>query len=383
VTNCGEVRLGSLYALASVLHSHAGALLIVGLLAAIPGCGKGSLSKAAKWAPIRVDDPGIHGTPESYSDLEFVDPSHGWVARLALERPSGVLYTADGGRMWVDQQARCIQLDFVDQRIGWAKGHGGAVARTADAGASWTWNTANERLLDIAAVSEKEAWAIGQNGLLHTRDGGASWKVVSLPRVAATASHLMALMAICCLGANDCWVIGCVIPDDLRIFVFRTQDGGKTFEVARVPQVTIANLSPHRIQFRNLREGWAAIGGPGLLHTVDGGRTWTVVTPVVRGLGTDFCLLDCSFGTSLDGWAVGSTGDLPRSGRALALHTGDGGKTWERVRTGAETIVQSWVDCVVFVDARHGWISGKGGIPPGDMPPRPSHQVSFVLRYVP
>jgi photosystem II stability/assembly factor-like uncharacterized protein len=91
---------------------------------------------------------------------------------------------------------------------------------------------------------------------------------------------------------------------------------------------------------------------------------------------------DCVFTSHLNGWAVGATW---YNEEALAIHTNDGGKTWERVLTGAETISHSWLNRVVFVDEKHGWLSGKGGQVACDLPPisTSQHEISFILKYKP
>ncbi len=50
------------------------------------------------------------------------------------------------------------------------------------------------------------------------------------------------------------------------------------------------------------------------------------------------------------GWAVGYG--------PLALHTADGGKTWQTQRTG----VRNPLNGVDFVDGKHGWAVGEGGV---------------------
>ena len=96
--------------------------------------------------------------------------------------------------------------------------------------------------------------------------------------------------------------------------------------------------------------GWAAVGGPSLLHTEDGGKTWATVTPAIDAEVFDGDLYDCSFVDTEEGWAVGSTGRWGVGGETLVIVTSDGGKTWRRSLTGMEDIEHGSVRRVVFAD---------------------------------
>lgn len=101
-----------------------------------------------------------------------------------------------------------------------------------------------------------------------------------------------------------------------RATVLLSDDGGASYRQAqRVPvSGTLTGVS-----FVNDRQGWA-VGHWGLiLHTIDGGETWTVQRSDVT---TDQPLLDVHFMDERNGVAVGLW--------ALILHTQDGGKTWSK-----------------------------------------------------
>ncbi|NIM07334.1 MAG: hypothetical protein GTO55_11680 [Armatimonadetes bacterium] len=323
--------------------------------------------------------------------MAFVDQDKGWVAVVGRK----LLSTNDGGTSWATEVPEGIQIDFLDEKTGWAirSGLDGTLIwRTTDGGDSWIHTMARgTRLRDIAVVSEDEAWGIkrgraqpepGQpSALVHTRDGGASWQEISHPY----SDRLdVGLDGIFFLDKTHGWVIcaGPLMKDPTRQgwesrppMILRTEDGGKTFQIADTPWAHSGSFLPHRFSFSNANEGWLAMGGP-LLHTTDGGKTWEVVTPKVNGTQNEFGLIDCSFPTPTYGWAVGYGG--------VALRTRDGGKTWEQVETGTEGIKGVRLDRVVFIDEEHGWILGEGGIPPSDMPPQhPGHGISFILKYRP
>lgn len=92
-------------------------------------------------------------------------------------------------------------------------------------------------------------------------------------------------------------------------------------------------------------EGWAVTGGADVLHTTDGGVTWTD-----QPTGESDSLYAVHFVSALEGWAAGGWGAI--------LHTADGGATWERqVSATLDTLSD-----VQFVDAEHGWMIGSASV---------------------
>ena len=131
-------------------------------------------------------------------------------------------------------------------------------------------------------------------------------------------------------------------------------------------------LGPVSVRFPDPRDGWVAGGGV-ILHTADGGSTWTVQH---RGSGA---VLGLSFSDAHDGWALTAQGP--------PLRTSDGGATWapqaapegNPVAMDGEWVVSAtgglWrvggaapkpvsapgpVQAVHFADGAHGWIGVDG-----------------------
>jgi photosystem II stability/assembly factor-like uncharacterized protein len=82
-----------------------------------------------------------------------------------------------------------------------------------------------------------------------------------------------------------------------------------------------------------------------ILHTEDGGDTWTPQTS-----GTRHTLAEVYFTDEKRGWVVGDFGTI--------LHTTDGGKTW----TLQKSHVEHELTGLSFVHPNAGWIIGKWGI---------------------
>jgi hypothetical protein len=134
-------------------------------------------------------------------------------------------------------------------------------------------------------VDTNTGWVLQTRGathalrLLHTVDGGATWKPQAVPEPAAVvalqfidAQHgWIAGMG----GGNECWAN---LHPDCSEVLLRTDDGGATWRKA-----PLAGGNFTAMRFIGPREGWAmAFNGCGpcndnpnvLLHTDDGGATW-------------------------------------------------------------------------------------------------------------
>ena len=355
----------------------------------------GSFARAPHWERVWLSESPAY---EWVYDMDFADAQRGW---LCTSGPT-LTRTSDGGSTWREQKPagrpmRPLSLDFADERVAWAvEGDGHAVDVTTDGGASWQSHPLGPgyELRGIAAISATEAWATGPpvstddqyhptTCLYHTTDGGVTWREVSLP----VRWHDVWLEAISFVDKTHGWIVaaeraprGEDVPaaEARPIYIMRTTDGGKSFATSAIAPGGSFHGSC-RLSFGNRQEGWVALGWLSLLHTGDGGKTWQRVTPQAAVTGGKkegpVALEDCSFPTSKSGWVVGGGG--------LVLHTRDGGKTWQRELTGTETLRESILMRVVIVDERHGWVYGNGGDEGADMIPHPAHMMSFVLRYVP
>ncbi len=91
--------------------------------------------------------------------------------------------------------------------------------------------------------------------------------------------------------------------------------------------------------FPNEKEGWASGRWGCILHTVDGGKTWSR-----QNSGTDLTLSSIFFVDSNNGWAVGEEG--------VILHTPDGGKTWEKQKSPVPLFHMR----AFFLSSLKGWI---------------------------
>lgn len=114
--------------------------------------------------------------------------------------------------------------------------------------------------------------------------------------------------------------------------------------------------------FINQNTGWA-VGAAGIiLYTCNGGETWDI-----QKSGTDYELESVHFVDELNGWVVGGNIRAPRmkhfidrdiGAMGIILHTNDGGNTWTPQLMGDAR----WFYDVFFIDTRCGWAAGEYGL---------------------
>lgn len=122
--------------------------------------------------------------------------------------------------------------------------------------------------------------------------------------------------------------------------VIHSSDGGKTWS----HQQSNTEMTLSAIFFVDAHKGWA-VGDEGtIIHTRDGGKRWEKqLSPVA------FRLMDVHFQTDLKGWIV--------TEQTHILFTGNGGKTWDIQFRGKDFILKA----VSFCDVNHGWAVGEYG----------------------
>jgi photosystem II stability/assembly factor-like uncharacterized protein len=165
------------------------------------------------------------------------------------------------------------------------------------------------------------------------------------------------------LDANHAWVWVSNVPDGTRGLLYRTNDGGVSWQSAEVP------LGSPYLQFVDAQVGWA-MWSPGaaagsstieLFRTTDGGATWEKVyalDPAKSGNPGELPFSGQKSGvTFIDkkhGWITGSQ---PTPGYAWLFETQDSGKTWQHVDltlpAGYET-GQLTIDPPLFFSAQDG-----------------------------
>jgi hypothetical protein len=162
-------------------------------------------------------------------------------------------------------------------------------------------------------------WALVDNRLLATADGGATWQEIT-----PEAASQQPILDVKFVDAQRGWLVS---EADGGLTVFSTQDAGLTWKPGRVETGPIsAPVGGASLEFIDESNGWLAVRlqsgssfSLGLLFaTQDGGLTWQ---PRSLPLGEE-----ATFRDALHGWTAGG----PDGAQLYA--TQDGGFTWQAQR---------------------------------------------------
>ncbi len=135
--------------------------------------------------------------------------------------------------------------------------------------------------------------------------------------------------------ADNGWVVGNVGLEGL----LHTTDGGRSWTAQDGPA---GGYSLNDLEFVDGQQGWAVGAGGAILHTSDG-ATWR---PQDSGTGRSLTAL--SFADAWHGWAGDDVGYLHR--------TTDGGATW----AGLGRVAPGAIEALEFLDATTGWLGAVG-----------------------
>jgi len=287
------------------------------------------------------------GTMSWLHSIYFLDQNHGWVAGSS----GTLLETTDGGTTWskVSTTTRDTLRDvcFVDNHIGWLVAERDVyklktndearsyLLHTDDGGLTWRaiylegFDT-NARLVRLMFTDASNGWVFGETGVIFaTHDSGASWTRQTPP-----TKHL--LLGGAFLDNATGWLVGAGAT------IIRTSNSGATWQSTTLSSE--ANVRFNAASFIDRRFGWAVGSSGRVFATVDGGRAW-----IAQRSNVDSDLMDVRFVSATEGWVAGSEGTV--------LHTTDGGRFWFHENTD----IPHALERLFFTDRSHGWAVGYGG----------------------
>jgi photosystem II stability/assembly factor-like uncharacterized protein len=179
----------------------------------------------------------------------------------------------------------------------------------------------------IHMVDHLKGWALTDQNILLTSDGGMNWKDVT-PSGSAYGKYTYGDF----MNDQYAWIVSTAQSLDNSVSVLRTSDGGQHWQSSTIALKAVSLLdSPH---FLTTQEGFLelAIGGSGtankyvsIFQTTDGGQNWTEVSntssfpPNSRKTGI-------SFKDASNGWATGEGA----SATPWLYVTHDGGQSWSQ-----------------------------------------------------
>ena len=192
-------------------------------------------------------------------------------------------------------------------------------------------------IVSIRMFDEENGWAVSQERILRTADGGATWHDVS-PNAGTTFGYAACSYFLDNLHA---WVLVPNSDDMLRGILYRSGDGGLTWNELPVP------FGGGNMQFLDAKQGWmmAALGaGAGsmavsVFQTADAGASWTQTftdDPTQSGADQSLPLGGLKDGiTAISMQAAWIGGVTYAPGTVYLFQTKNGGHSWEKSRVAA------------------------------------------------
>jgi photosystem II stability/assembly factor-like uncharacterized protein len=193
--------------------------------------------------------------------------------------------TAPAGTACPGTQATPVQagsltgLEFVSADQGWAVGQDTILA-TTDGGAHWTAQLSGQLNLTSADfISDRDGWAVGSTSLLATTDGGAHWAALPEPCPVIRSVHFVSpSTGFAVAGGQNVSGNDPAMPVSGGV-VLATSDGGHAWHTLATP------ANAQTVCFSDQQHGW--LGAAGLLYrTADGGKDWTVLTSMSGQVGS-------------------------------------------------------------------------------------------------
>jgi hypothetical protein len=227
---------------------------------------------------------------------------------------------------------RVERLDAV-QAVGgtetvWAVGKG-MILTTSNFGRTWArvWRGA-QQLRDLDFVNASTGWALGDGILLGTVDGGQHWHQLGQPRAGPLRRVHFAsrTQGWGVAGGTDQADQGPMQAQGATRLV-HTSDGGRTWSALDAP------ARPQSVCFTAPDDGWLA-SGTSVWRSVDGGHRWgsrpSFTLPVPTDGLPSFAELQCAKPGAA--WVRVDAGDQAAGHRPYALYaSGDGGAHWRGV----------------------------------------------------
>ena len=237
------------------------------------------------------------------SAVSSPDPNTG----IAVGERGAVLRTTDGGTTWVQFSSGVVSdlygLKFTDISTGTAVGDSGKILHTTNGGSTWTQqyspNVQTRQLRSVDFINGTTGCAVGETGtIVWTTNGGTTW---SPPSGSVPAVRFL---GVALADANSAVAVG------ESGAILRTTNGGSTWVVKRFS----SGDTLYSVSFSGASRGFA-VGNHLVLHTTDGGESWTQ-----QLAGTALHFTVASYIKPNNAIIAGSGGTV--------LRTTDDGRTW-------------------------------------------------------
>lgn len=294
-----------------------------------------------------VTPPGL--TDVGYSVFtDFLDASHGWVQTVDPNNyPNGgtIYRTTDGGLSWEAFQTpfSAGDMEFLDVNNGWMMADLGvgagsmaiAIFQTSDGGATWTRTYTNDPSIEGAGdslplggikvmmvpVDMNTAWvggviySSGSTYLFRTDDGGKTWSQVTMMLPGKAQSSELTIEQVRFFSPTRGFLAIRLTSTTQETIVFTTNDGGETWDPAP------ASLPNSGVLEIPSAQEMIFYYGNQFYVTKDAAQTFEIIDP---NIAFGESLTDMSFANASTGWVITTS---PTNQRTL-YKTTDGGQTW-------------------------------------------------------
>lgn len=282
---------------------------------------------------------------------------------------------------WLAQNSGTNQnlydIEFLNDRIGWAVGDAGVVIKTTNGGTNWI-NVPNPSIQyggimwSIQPIDSEVVYAVaGYDFIMKTANGGDNWIVLN-----GNLKINSAMTGLYFMNRDTGWFLG-------TNKVFRTYDGGNTLDSFYAPWFTNSD-----IYFKDINTG-VFCGTGRAFKSTDGGENWfdtnvpIIAYHVFMKLGhygnnlwlsgstggpvfrsTDFgdTWVNITPGRNIGAYGIHFTNETTGYlGRGLnnLIKTTDGGFNWHRQQT--DTTHNNLITSLSFVNDSIGWYCGTSG----------------------
>ena len=211
--------------------------------------------------------------------VAFANPEFG-ITNCSGDGPYNYI-TSDGGSSWQAPNNQCSfrtdDVDIVDGQSIWVCAEGNLLS-SKDSGQSWTLldRPYAEGCTMLSFLDDDSGWAAGKGKLVATEDGGNSWVEIPLPE------GIQELAAVSLRTKDDGYLL------DFDRTLYSTNDGGQSWsdqtldiEDDDLQLQTMGRTPAAAVKFTDKENGVIilALAGGGkskilAMHTPDGGQTW-------------------------------------------------------------------------------------------------------------
>lgn len=308
-----------------------------------------------KWkgTDTEVNDANV-GPPEKFTDIFFLNDTKGWAVGK-----EGELYTTNDIKTWhwekmepkfIGYDNSEVQpnrmpytgLQFYDEKRGVLNGY-----LTVDGGLTWEFK---EELLDDVIFLDAKNWISSRGpGISRSTDGGLTWKYEAL---ADNKGGKVVMVT------KDKFFVAHYEYSTKEFTISITDEGFKTFEQIFYLKDESMRMEPQEFYFTDENTGWLILRENIILHTTDGGNTWSTIdmSPLLKDFNNadegDNLALTTGANVGDHMWVAVSYGWEPE-----LYYSPDAGLSWKKVNTSFEDF--QGVTALYMSKDFIGWVGGN------------------------